>query len=299
MKYQFALKWLLPVIFLLALFAAAAGFFWPGEGQPYSYTNHRGETVMLNGRGLYKFDTVSSVAQMQANDLITLVVGLPLLAVAAWLAFRSAPGSPWALRGQLLLTGTVGFFLYTYLSMAMTTAYNPLFLVYVILFSASLFAFIFCMLSFDLATLPQHFSERLPRRGIAILFYVTGSFLLLAWLGRIGGPLLQNQDPALENNTSLVIQVMDLGIIVPLAFLSASLLMRRSPWGYLLGSVLVLKMLTMGLAVSTMGINMALNGVPDSPVILGVFILLTLVNLGMAFQLLRSIQSPPNMPLAA
>ena len=33
---------------------------------------------MINGHGLYYYDTVSSVAQMQANDLITLVVGLPL-----------------------------------------------------------------------------------------------------------------------------------------------------------------------------------------------------------------------------
>ena len=49
---------------------------------------------------------------------MTLAVGLPLLVVAAWLAFRGS------LRGQLLLTGTLGFFLYTYMSMCMLTAYN-------------------------------------------------------------------------------------------------------------------------------------------------------------------------------
>ena len=109
---------------------------------------------MIHGHGLYFYDTVSTTAQMQGNDLITLVVGLPLLAVSAWLAFRGVAGA--ALRG-LLLTGTLGFFLYTYMSMSMLTAYNALFLVYVALFGLSLYAFILSMMSFDLASLPGTF----------------------------------------------------------------------------------------------------------------------------------------------
>jgi hypothetical protein len=50
-----------------------------------------------------------------------------------------------------------------------------------------------------------------------------------------------------------------------------------------------MKMLTMGVAVSSMGINEALNGVPDSMVIVGIFIGLTLVNIVLAVFLLRSI----------
>jgi len=105
---------------LLALFATGMGLYYQTPGAPYQYTNHRNETVMINGHGLYFYDTVSTVAQMQANDLITLMVGLPLLIVSAWLAFKGS------LRGQLLLTGTLGFFLYTYMSMSMLTAYNAL-----------------------------------------------------------------------------------------------------------------------------------------------------------------------------
>ena len=85
---------------------------WPGDGAPYPLTNFRGEQVTINARGLYYWDTVSSAAQMQANDLVTLVLGLPLLAVSFWLALRGS------LRGRLLLTGTLGFFLYTYMSCA-------------------------------------------------------------------------------------------------------------------------------------------------------------------------------------
>jgi hypothetical protein len=283
MKNQAALRWLIPLIGLLALFAASMGVFYQQPGQPFTYTNHRGETLMINGEGLYFYDTVSMAAQQQGNDVITLTVGLPLLAISTWLAFRGS------LRGRLLLTGTLGFFLYTYMSMAMLTSYNALFLVYVALFSLSLYAFILSMMAFDLETLPRRFSEQLPRRWIAGLMFLVGGFLLLAWLGRIVPPLLQGETPALENTTTLVIQAMDLGLIAPLAILAGVLLLRRSAWGYLLASVTLLKGITLGLGVSAMAINMTLKGVPDSLGVMIPFLVITLMNLVMAVMLLKHV----------
>lgn len=294
MKVKTALKWLIPLIGVLALFAASMGLFYDTPGQPYEITSFRGEQVTINGHGLYYYDTVSTAAQMQGNDLITLVVGLPLLAVSAWLALRGS------LRGQLLLTGTLGFFLYTYMSMSMLTAYNALFLAYVVLFAMSLYAFILSMLSIDLKTLPQHFSPKLPRGWIAAALFAVGGFLALAWFGRVVPEMLNPQTPAaLENTTTRVIQAMDLALIAPLAILAGILLLRRSAWGYLLASVAVLKGLTMALAVSTMGINMALKGVPDSLGILIPFLALTLLNLIVAVLLLRNIDGRQVVPLRA
>ncbi|HEY0735483.1 MAG TPA: hypothetical protein VGD69_11305 [Herpetosiphonaceae bacterium] len=285
-----ALSWLVPLIGLLALIAAGAGLLWPADGQPYPITSFRGEQVLINGRGLYRYDTVSTAAQMQANDLVTLALGLPLLVISFRLAARGS------LRGRLLLTGTLGFFLYTYMSMTFGTAYNPLFLLYVALWSLSLCACIVSIQAIDVATLPQHFSPRLPRRSIATLLAAAGGFLLIAWLGRIVPPLLRGETPELENTTTLFIQALDLGVIVPLSFLSAVLLLRRSPWGYLLASVAVLKFLTLGLAVSTMGLNMARIGVPISPIELVVFPTLTLANMIMVGLLLKHISGSAPTP---
>lgn len=278
-----ALKLLVPLVFFLALVAALAGL-WRAEGAPYPYTTLRGEQVTINARGLYYWDTVSSAAQMQANDLVTLVVGLPLLAASFILARRGS------LRGRLLLTGTLGFVLYTYMSMCFGAAYNPLFLVYVALFGLSLYAFILCMMSFDLAALPARFSARLPRWMIAGALFVVAAFLALAWLGRIAATAAPGAIPILENTTSLFIQAMDLALIVPLCVLAGVLLLRRSAWGYLLASVGVLKFITIGLAVSLMGLNQARVGVAISPVELAVFPLITLVNLALAVALLRNVR---------
>lgn len=286
MKNRSALLVLLFLIGVLALFAAGMGVFYDQPGEPFAHTNHRGETVMINGQGLYYYDTVSSAAQQQGNDLVTLVVGLPLLAISGWLARRRS------LRGQLLLSGTLGFFLYTYMSMAMLSAYNSLFLVYVALFALCLYAFILSMLAIDLHSLPQRFSARLPRGWIAGLLFFIGGFLLLAWLGRIVPPLLAGQDPLLENTTTLVIQAMDLALIVPLAILAAIQLLRRSPWGYLLTSLALLKGITLGLGVSTMAINMSLRGVPEDGAIMIPFLAITAANLLMAVLLLKNVQPP-------
>lgn len=281
-----SLKWLIPAILLLTLVAALAGL-WPGQGQPYSLTNFRGERVIINARGLYYWDTVSSVAQMQANDLVTLAIGVPLLALSFWLTRRGS------LRGRLLLTGTLGFILYTYITMCFGAAYNRLFLVYVALFSLSLFAFILSMLSFDLKTLPSHFSEELPRGWIAGLLFFAAAFLSLAWLGRIAATFATDAIPALENTTSMFIQAMDLGLIVPLCVLSGVLLLRRQAWGYLLASVALMKFLTMGVAVSLMGLNMARVGVPVSAVELAVFPTLAISNLVMVVLLIKNIKDTP------
>ncbi len=285
MKNQKALTWLVGLIFILALFAAAIGLFDAAPGRAYPFTSVRGENVTINGSGLYYFDTLSYAAQMQGNDLIALVVGLPLLAVSFWLARRGS------LRARLLLTGTLGFFLYTYMSMSMLAAYNALFLVYVALFGLSLYAFILAMLTFDLADLPRHFSPEIPRGWIAGTMFFGGGFLALAWLGRILPPLLSGGTPALENTTTLVIQAMDLVFIAPLAFVAGVLLLRRSAWGYLLSTVFIMKGITMGLAVSAMGINMTLRGVPDSLGVLVPFLMLTFADLTLAVVLMRSIDA--------
>jgi hypothetical protein len=287
MKYQSILKWLIPPIVILAFFAAAMGMFYQTPGEAYAYTNHRGENVTINGHGLYAYDTVSSAAQERGNDIVTLFVGLPLLVISAWMAFHGS------LRGRLLLTGTFGFFLYTYLSMSMLTSFNALFLVYVAIFALSLYAFVLSMMAFDLSTLSQHFSDGLPRRWIAGLLFVIAAFLAMAWLGKIAQPLMQNQIADLQNTTTMVIQAMDLALVIPLAVISGILLLRRSAWGYLLASVFVMKAITLGLAVSAMTINMALAGVPESLGIMIPFLVITAINLVIAVLLLRNVSSQP------
>lgn len=279
------------LIAFLAVLAAGLGVFWQGGSEPFPFTTMRGETVLISNHGLYTYDSVSIVAQAVAQDWVTLLLGIPLLLVGLYLFRRGS------LRGKLLLTGTLGYFLYTYTTYAFGSAYNVLFLVYAALFSLSLFAFVLAMMSIDIDSLADHFSPRLPRRLIAGFLFVVGGFLLMAWLGRIVPGLLSGEPPiGLEASTTLFIQVMDLGLIVPAAFLAGVLLWRRNSWGYLLASIVLVKGFTLSISVSAMALNMVLAGVTVSAVEVVVFPALTVVGVGLTavlFKHLTELTHPP------
>ncbi len=247
------------IIVLLTLIAAGLGVFWQGQGNSFSFTSLRGEQVEIYGRGLYRYDSISYVAQAVAQDVVTLFLGIPLLITGMIWANKGS------LRGQLLLTGTLGYFLYTYTSYSFLSAYNLLFLLYVALFSLCLFAFILAMKDLNPETIANNVSSKFPRKGIAIFLMLLAGFLLLAWTGRIVPGLIDGTPPiGLESYTTLVIQALDLGIIVPTSGLAAILLWQARPWGYALSVVVLIKGLTMGAALIAMIINQILAGVSVS-----------------------------------
>jgi hypothetical protein len=256
------------MILPLALLAAGAGIFWQGSGEPYPFDTLRGETVMIRGHGLYRYDTILSSSQEVGNDVVTLLIGIPLLVMGITLSRKGT------LRGQLLLTGALGYFLYTYGAMSFQTAFNPLFLVYVALFSLSLFGFILSISNLDVDEITRHILNTFPRRAIAIYFISVALFLSLAWLGLVLSPSLTWTPPyGLESAITMPIQAIDLGVIVPTSFIAAALLLRKSAWGYVLSAVMLLKVLMMGAALIAMIIGQILAGV-EVPVVTSILFLL-------------------------
>jgi hypothetical protein len=122
---------------------------------------------------------------------LTLLVGIPLLLISTFLYRRGS------LRGGLLLTGTLVYFLYVYTSLALAAVYNNLFLIYVALFSAGSFAVVRAFTVFDLQSLTTGFADDMPRRGPALFMFASGLVTLVVWLGPLLSALFQNQSPAL------------------------------------------------------------------------------------------------------
>ncbi|MBX3065117.1 MAG: hypothetical protein KF726_19205 [Anaerolineae bacterium] len=281
------------VILVLAIWAAGSGvgLLWQQAGSSYQFTSLRGETVEIYGHGLYRYDSVMVASQGIAQDAVTLLIGVPLLLVSLLWALRGS------LRGRLLLLGTLGYFLYGYAAFAFgAAAYNSLYLVYVALFALSLFAFLLVLNSIDIASLPDHFAAALPHRGLSLFGFFVGAFLLMSWLGRIVPSLSQEVPPlGLQTYSTLVIQTLDLALIVPLAFISGILLWRRTAWGYLLMSILLLKGLTLALSITAGVIGQAVAGIQLSFGEVVIFPLLTLIDLALTYVLLKNVIEGPKM----
>jgi hypothetical protein len=174
--------------------------------------------------------------------------------------------------------------------MAFGGAYNQLFLVYVTLYSASIFAFLLSLHTIDVGSLPSAFSPHFARRTIAWLVIGIGALLALLWLGRIVPALLTGAVPfGLDSYSTLFVQAGDLGLVVPLAIVSGVLLLRRRPVGYLLASVLLVKGATLGLALSAMMFTQAAAGVAIAPVEVAFFGTVALICCVGTFHLIRSV----------
>jgi hypothetical protein len=285
MKTQKIILWISICILPLAIFAACMGLFWQGEGESYPFDTLRGETVTIRGHGLYRYDTVNSSSQELGQDLVTLLVGIPLLVAGMVLSQRGS------LRGQLLLAGSLGYFLYTYAAMSFLTAFNELFLVYVILFSLSLFGLILALSHLDPDEIKRRASDRFPRRSIITFFIIVALFLTFAWLNLVVPAMVNGTPPpGLESAITMVIQALDLAVIVPTSLITAILLSKRQPWGYALSSVVLLKILTMGAALMAMIISQVMAGVTVDPVISVLFFLISITGIILAVLTLRSIE---------
>lgn len=284
MKHKNIISFLVGIIVVLSVFACVVGIFSHGGTGSYEIESFRGETVKIYGSGLYCDDSVSVAAQGIAQDIVTVVMGVPLLIIALYLCRKGS------LKGKLLLTGTLGYFLYTYISYVFLCMYNSMFLVYVMLMSASFFAFTLSIMSIDISTIKSFFNPKLPVHFLGGFQIFLGTALAMLWLKKIIPTIIEGTVPVgLEHYTTLVIQGLDLGFIVPVAFLSGCLLIKRKPLGYLLSSVVIMKGFTMGAALSAMIISQYLAGVSMGMVEMIMFPMFSFIILCCMIVLLKNI----------
>lgn len=287
MKSSRIVIWLIWLIAVLALFAAGNGLIYQNGGSSFSFTTLYGQSVQIYGQGLYRYDIPLTAVGYRAADAVTLVLALPLLIISLLLYRRGQ------FRGGLLLTGVLAYFLYTYGSMAFGAAYNPLFLVYVVLFSASLFALVLSLMSFDVPELPAHFSTGLPRRGIGVFLIISGVILALVWLALSTIPALLASTVPLEvaSYTTFITGVVDIGIVSPVLIVSGALLLRNIPLGYLLSSTMLVFTVTLGMSLLAAGIAQLVTGVVTIGQFIGFtvpFAMLTLIALVLTIILFRT-----------
>ncbi len=239
--------------------AAALGVFARGDGAAQASTTLRGETFSYMTTGVYAFNAERVVAEGVGWDWFTLLVAVPALFATIPFVARGS------LRGRLFALGLLGYAFYQYLMYAMTWAFGPLFPLFIVLYGASLVGIIWITSSIDLAAVAARFSGRFPRRRMVALCGLMALLLTGMWTQRIA-LAYRSDPPQLFGMTTMVVQALDLGLIVPLCLWTGVTTWRAQPVGYLLSALLVVKGFAMAAAIVAMLLSAwAVEGKPELP----------------------------------
>jgi hypothetical protein len=187
--------------------------------------------------GLYR-DNAFAAAAWQGTDLATLAVGVPILIAATIGSLRGS------LRAQLVWLGMLDYTLYNYAYYLFGTAFSRFFLIYVALFTLSIWALILSLAKVDIKGIPPRFRSQTPVKWIAgyMLFVAVGIGGL--WIAQSLRFVVTGQVPQfivdVAHPTSIVF-ALDLSLVVPFLVMGALWLWNRQPWGYVLGAIMNVK----------------------------------------------------------
>ena len=241
-----------PVIAVLTATAAALGIFARGDGSSALVTSERGVPYEMATSGVYAYNAQRVVAEGIGWDVFTLVVIVPALLVASVFVARAA------FRARLATLGLLAYLVYMYLEYAVTWAFGPAFLLHVAIYALSFTTA--CAVAGRMAG--DRLAGRLgtiPRRSWVALNVTMAGLLTMLWLGRIAGALQGDLATAgLTSETTLTVQALDLGLVVPISLMSAWLVWRRAPLGTVIAAVWSIVVILMSAAIVAMLLSAAL-----------------------------------------
>jgi len=263
MKEKNTISVLVVLIALLSALTAGFGIFSDFGPGVFEYETIRGQTIDIYGKGIYQHMSADVAIQGIAQDYITLFVAIPLL-ILSLIAYRKK-----SLRAHFLLAGTLGYFLVTFLFYTAMGMYNIMFLPYVTLLCLSFFGFFLTMKSLNNIDMLNVFSLKSPYKFVGWFLIINSVSIAFLWLNIIVPPLLDGSIYPAELNhyTTLIVQGFDLGLLLPICFVSGILLLKKKSDGYLYATIYLVFLSIFMTALTAKIIAMAINGVNVIPVI--------------------------------
>jgi len=188
--------------------------------------------------GLLFPDTFYPTPELQhsylANDVFTLLLGLPFLLISMWLAWRGKPIKI-SLMGLLFWPGALLYGLYNYLAYLFGLPFQGLFFLYLLIVIISTYTLFALVPNIDGESVKKQLDGRVPERfGGGVLIFLGGTYILLASAVLISNLSGQVSLPQSE----LAVFVADF-FIAPAWVIGGLLLWRRQPIGYVAGTGLL------------------------------------------------------------
>ena len=260
----------------------------------YVITNQYGNEVRLFGSGVYAHDSYFKAPIFIGSDATMLILVVPMMILALINEIRNR-----TIKSRLTLSAVTAVVLYYAASMAFGATYNSCLLLYISLFSCSLFSLIALISGLDTLALQDATHWELPSKGIRIFLIFSGISLFIAWLPDIIPTILAKTTlPLIEVYTTEITYVLDMGILSPLMFICLMLLKKKDGLGIVILSIILTLCAVIGVMLPIQTAFQMAAGI-DVPIPMlitkvGIFILLAVFAAYFNLKLLKSIR--PDLP---
>jgi hypothetical protein len=211
-------------------------------------TGALGEVYEIAVDGVYANSSRQLVAEGVGWDAFTLAVAVPVLLATSIFIARGS------FRGYLVAAGMLGYFLYMHLEYAVTWAFGPMFPIFIVLTGSSLVGIIAVGVLVADAGVKDRFDERFPRRSYAALIIGMALLLTIMWIGRIVEGL-NAETAVLHGETTMTVQALDLGLVVPLSLLLGITTLWRHPAGTAAAAAFAVTFVAMAGAIAAMMVS--------------------------------------------
>lgn len=222
------------------------------------------------------------------NDLVSFFVAVPLLIAGLGLARRGSR------RGTLIWHATLAYSIYNYGFYLFGARVNTFFPIYVVLLVLSVIALILALMRLDVGDVAAAFRPETPVRWISGYMLLTAVALAVAWTAQWATFMLTGVEPAIGQDAFRLVAAMDLSLVVPSCLVGGVLLWRRRPWGFVLGSIVILKGATYTLVLAVASTIGAVRGLEGSAAQIPLWAGWTLLGLAALALLLGNLQETPS-----
>jgi len=174
------------------------------------------------------------------NDIVTLFIVIPVMIGALFFTLRHS------LKAQLIWMGTLWYMVYNYIFYMYGTAFNKFFLLYVLIFTLSIYALILALMKIDLKSLKQKMSSKIPVKWISSYMLFFAIMIGGLWIAQSLSFVFTDVVPVGITQTghpSGVVFATDLSLLVSPLIVGAVLLLKREVWGYIISIISLTKCL--------------------------------------------------------
>lgn len=217
----------------------------------HDFVNQYGHTVKIFGYGIYANDSYFKAPISIGTDFCILFVLVPMF-LYTYMQYQKKAD----MISEIKLISVYAVAFYYAASIAFGVTYNQIFLIYVLLFTCSLFGMFSHIRSVNVG------QKITATKGLQAFRIISGIALIVAWLPDIISAMLKGGTlPLIGVYTTEITYVLDMGVISPMCFVCLYLMKKNDSLGVVLLAVLLKACIIVGIMVVPQTICQMLSGV--------------------------------------